>query len=204
MRTLLSTLIASCGLLLSGPALAASLYVDAYTANLFGDFHGRATLATDAGSLSELLAGTDFDLLGDGLGAGLVTTSTPLTVTHVFSPSLAVGSIESASLTVSVIDDLDLLSTEEVAISVGGSTIDGGSGSVLAGLFGGDVTAVITSVGDALDVTITAVKGDFKVGFSALVVKFDGGAVPGGPSIPEPSAALVFAAGLLVVARRRS
>lgn len=203
MRTVLYSLIASCGLLVAAPASAVSLwYADVFTSNLLGNVHGEITLPTSPSSISDLLAGVDLDVVGSGLGSGLVTTSTPITLTHIFAPDMAVASITSASLIVSVIDDFDILTSEEVAISVGGIQIDGGSGFVLAGLFGGNVTAHIASIGDSIGVEIEAVRGDFKVGFSALSVKFD--STSQRPAIPEPTAALVFAAGLVIASRRRS
>jgi hypothetical protein len=204
MRNLLLSLIACSGLLLAGPASALSYwYADVKTSSLLGDFHGSITLPTNPGSLSELIAGSDLDLLGAGLGSAYVGTTSPKTTTHSFAPGVPVGSVVSACLVVSVVDDLDL-HAEELSIAVDGSVLDGGSSSFLLGLFGGSVQGWIAGAGDSIDVTIAAVRGDFKVAFSALKVEFEGAVPPrGGPAIPEPSAALVFTAALLAVARRR-
>jgi hypothetical protein len=204
MRNLLSSLLACSGLLIAGPASALSYwYADVKTSSLLGDLHGSVTLLTDPGSIAELIAGSDLDLLGTGLGSAYVATGSPRSTTHSFAPDVPVGSVVSACLVVSVIDDLDIHS-EEVSVSIGPDVLDGGSGSFLVGLFGGSVQGSIHGAGDSIDVTISALRGDFKVAFSALSVKFESGApTRGGPAIPEPTAALVFAAGLLLVSRRR-
>lgn len=209
MRIALFSLIASCGLLLAGPASAVSLwYGDVHTSSLLGNVHTEIQLPTAPSSISSLLAGTSLDVLGTGLGSGAVSSGSPIAVTHTFAPNdVVVNAIQSASLVVSVIDDLDL-SSEEVRISIGSDVIGGGSGVMLAGLFGGDVAAFVQGAGDSINVTIAAVRGDFKVLFSALSVEFDatlGAAAPAPstPAIPEPSAALVFAAGLAIASRRR-
>jgi hypothetical protein len=73
------------------------------------------------------------------------------------------------------------------------------------GLFGGSAAAVIANTGDSIQVTIAALSGDFLVKFSALSVHFTSDVATSAPTpaIPEPTAALVFAAGLALVARRR-
>jgi hypothetical protein len=78
------------------------------------------------------------------------------------------------------------------------------SGNAFANLFSGNVTAHIASVGDSITLTMKATKGDYKVKFSVLKVKFDGDKPRDPvPAIPEPSAALIFAAGLAVAGYRR-
>lgn len=204
MRNLLLSLVACSGLLAAGPASALSYwYADVKTSSLLGDVHGTVTLPSNPGSISELIAGSDLELLGGGLGSAYVGTTSPKSTTHTFAPDVPVAAVVSASLVVSVVDDLDL-SGEEVSISIGADVLDGGSSSFLVGFFGGSVAGWIDGAGDSVAVTIAAVRGDFKVAFSALKVEFEGGTPPrGGPAIPEPSAALVFAAGLLLASRRR-
>jgi hypothetical protein len=204
MRNLLLSLIACAGLLAAGPASALSYwYADVKTSSLLGNFHGAVTLPSNPSSISDLIAGSDLDVLGAGLGSPTVGVGSPKTATHTFAPSVSVGSVLDAFVVVSVIDDFDH-HFEEVSIAIGSDVLDGGSSFFLAGLFGGNVEGWIQGAGDSIDVTISAVRGDFKVAFSALKVKFEGGAPPnGGPAIPEPSAALVFAAGLLLASRRR-
>lgn len=207
MRTLLLSLVACAGLLHAGAADALPYwYADVKTSSLLGNIHGTATLPTEPGSLAALIAGGDLDVDGGaGLGAASVGSNGSIVATHSFSPSVPVASIQDACLVVSVIDDFDL-QREEVRISIGDDVLDGGSSRFLAGFFGGSVVGWIDGAGDEIAVTIASIgAGDFRVAFSALSVKFDSGLVSpgGGPAIPEPSAALVFAAGLLVAARRR-
>lgn len=207
MRKLLLSLVACAALLHAVPAAALSYwYADVKTSSLLGNVHGRVTLPTEPGSIAALIAGSDLDFVGAGLGGALVGSSSPILATHVFSPSVPVASVVSACLVVSVVDDLDLQS-EEVRISIGGEVLDGGQSHFLAGFFGGDVEGWIDGAGDSIAVTIASIGGgDFKVAFSALSVQFESGRTPpggGGPAIPEPSAALVFAVGLLLAARSR-
>ncbi|HEY8494444.1 MAG TPA: hypothetical protein VIN04_11165 [Myxococcota bacterium] len=206
MRILRTLPIVLGGLLLAGPAAAVSYwYADVKTSSLLGDLHGSVLLPGDPGSLSDLIAGSDLDLLGSGLGSGKVEAGKPLTTTHVFAPGLPVASVVSASLVVSVVDDLDL-GFEEATVSIDGALLDGGSGKLLIDILGGSVAALVQTAGDSIGVTIAATQGDFKVAFSALKVKFETGTRPSpgpGPQIPEPSAALVFAAGLLIASRSR-
>lgn len=207
MRKLSLLLVVSVGLLNAAPADALSYwYADVKTSSLLGNVHGSLTLPTDPGSLAALIAGGDLDLDGGaGLGPAAIGAHGSIVATHTFSPGVPVASIQEACLVVSVIDDFDW-QREEVRISIGSDVLDGGSSRFLAGFFGGNVTGWIDSAGDQIAVTIASIgEGDFKVAFSALSVRFDSGLVSpgGGPAIPEPSAALVFAAGLLVAARRR-
>ncbi len=71
----------------------------------------------------------------------------------------------------------------------------------------GDVTPLIAGAGDTLDVKITALEGAFQARAAWLFVHYDvhyetlARQVPGS-AIPEPTAALLFAAGLLFTTRR--
>lgn len=207
MRKLLFSLVGCCGLLLAGPAAAVSLWhSDVYTSSLLGNTHVAITLPTSPGSVPALLALGDLASLGTGLGSGYVRPGSPITLTHTFAPGVPVSSIQSAALRVSVIDDFDI-AREEFSISVGSTLLDTGRSRLLVGVFGGSVATLIAAVGDSIQVTIAALAGDFRVAYSALSVEFSsaaGGAVPAPtPAIPEPSAALLFAAALALVARRR-
>lgn len=202
MRKLFVAVVGILGFAVAGPASAVSYwYGDVYTSNLLGDVHVRGTLPAEPSSVLDLLGSSDVDVLGGGLDGGKVSAGSPLKLTHAFSPGLPVGSVEKAALVVGVFDDLDL-GYEELEIFVGNDLLDAGQGHLLMGLFGGSVAALIANTGDKIDVTIAALTGDFHVKFSALAVRFSSDATPG-PAIPEPTAALVFAAGLALVARRR-
>lgn len=202
MRKLVVTMVAVVGVALAGPAAAVSLwYGDVYTSSLLGDVHARITLPAEPDSIAGLLGSADLDVLGAGLGGGKVAVGSPITLTHTFAPGTSVGSIEKAALVVSVLDDVDL-GYETVEISVEQDLIDAGKGRFLVGLFGGSVAALITNSGDSIGVTIASLAGDFQVAFSALAVQYASDTTPT-PAIPEPTAALVFAAGLVLAARRR-
>jgi hypothetical protein len=206
-RMLLSLSFACLGLLLSGPAAAVSLWHgDVYTSSLLGNAHFTITLPTNPESIPALLGQADLDVLGAGLGSAYVQPGQPITLTHTFAPGVPVTSIQSAALRVSVIDDFDI-AREEIAITVGSDLLDSRSSRLLVGIFGGNVAAVVAASGDAIQVTIAALAGDFHVAYSALSVEFTsagGGSTPGPtPAVPEPSAAWVFALALALVARRR-
>ena len=206
-RRLLSLAFACLGLLLAGPAAAVSLWhLDVYPSSLLGNTHVAITLPTNPDSIPALLGQADLAVLGAGLGSGYVKAGSPITLTHTFAPGVPVGSIQSAALRVSVIDDLDF-AREEFAISVGSDVLATGSSRFLWGVFGGNVAALVAGTGDAIQVTIAALSGDFHVAYSALSVAFTGAggvAVPAPtPAIPEPSAALLFGAALALAARRR-
>jgi hypothetical protein len=192
----------------ASPASATSFfYIEAFTNSLLGNVHGTALLPSFNGDLSDFLEGTDLDVLGAGLGSGLVTPGDPLEITHTFAPGVSVSSVQGAWLVVSVVDDSlgEIFEYEHALIDVDGSSF--ADGQAVLNLFAGSVGGSIAAAGDSFLETIAAQPqrhgdGDFKVLFSALKVKFDG-TTSTAPAIPEPSAALAFAAGLLLVGRRR-
>lgn len=177
-------------------------YADVQTSRFLGDVHASITLPGDPDSITDLLENTNLEKLGSGLGSGHVSTTSPLKITHTFAPNgYAVNQVHYASVIVGVLDDFDL-EYEYAELKIGTDVID--SGNAFANLFGGSVTAYIQSAGDSVELKLKATKGDYKVKFSALKVKFDAGKPRDTtPAIPEPSAALIFAAGLAVAGVRR-
>lgn len=188
----------------AGSASATTVwYADVQTSNLLGNRHADLTTLADPGSVDELLSNTELEALGAGLGSGFVSVGAPLDITHTFSPNgYTVDDVSYAFVTVGVFDDLDL-GYEFAELVIDSDVID--SGNAFANLFGGEVTALITAVGDAVSLTIQSTRGDFVVAFSALAVEFEGTAIGTGPTpaIPEPSAALIFATGLFIAGWRR-
>ncbi len=173
-------------------------FADVQTSKLLlGDIHGRITLPGDPGSISNLLENAHLENLGSGLGWGYVSTDSPLDITHTFSPSgYSVNDVHYASVYVGV------LGLGYAELKIGSDVVD--SGNAFANLFDGNVIAHIQSVGDSVTLTMKATRGAYKVQFSALKVKFDGDKPRDPvPAIPEPSAALIFAAGLAVAGYRR-
>lgn len=201
-RNLLAIGAAAAGLLAAGAASAVPVwYADIQTSTLLGNLHGDITALSDPGGIAQLLQNASVDHLGAGLGSGYVSTSAPLSITHTFAPDgFVAGVVHSATVTVMVVDDLDF-NLEYGQIALGSDVLDGGS--ALFNFFGGDVSAHVTSAGDAFTLSVQATRGDFRVVFSALSVHFDGSLPLPSPAIPEPTAALAFAAGLAVVLRRR-
>lgn len=202
LRNLLAIGVATAGLLAAGAASAVPVwYADVHTSSLLGNVHGDLTALSDPGSIAQLLQSASVDHLGAGLGSGYVSTSAPLSITHTFAPDgFVAGVVHSATVTVMVVDDLDF-AREYGQIAIGGDVLDGGS--ALFDLFGGDVSALVTAAGDSFTLSVEATSGDFRVLFSALSVHFDGSVPLPSPAVPEPTAALVFAAGLAIVVRRR-
>ena len=187
----------------AGSAAAGPIwFADVQTSKLLGNFHGNITLPSNPGSIANLLDNTHLEDLGSGLGSGYVSKRSPMNITHTFSPSgYTVNSVHYASVYVGVLDDFDL-EYEYAELKLGSDVLD--SGNAFANLFSGNVTAHIESAGDSVTLTMKAKKGDYKVKFSVMKVKFDG-EKPRDPvaAIPEPSAALIFAAGLAVAGYRR-
>lgn len=177
-------------------------FVDVQTSRLLGDVHASITLPGNPDNIPDLLKSTKLDKLGSGLGSGYVSKKSPLKITHTFAPNgYAVNQVHYASVIVGVLDDFDL-EYEYAELKIGSEVVD--SGNAFANLFGGNVTAYIESVGDSVELKMKATKGDYKVKFSAMKVKFDAGKPRDTtPAIPEPSAALIFAVGLAVAGVRR-
>ena len=149
---------------------------------------------------------------------GYVGPSRPvLEYSHVFDPAHVVTGVDSVHLGILLTDDLscstikgcfaDLLFTPDIAdVDVNGANWFQGQ----AHLLWGDITllADVESNGDTVDVRITTKENtDLLVVLSKLKVEYlyEGPrSLPdhGSSAIPEPSAALAFATGLLVVSGR--
>jgi hypothetical protein len=157
------------------------------------------------------------DLIG-GDELGLVRPGQPLEYQHTFTPDHP-GSVRilSAELGVTFADASscnegrasqrrrcelrDLLFEPEYAVVRTDGQLLGHS-DLTPPWVAGNVTALIHGAGDSIDVTISSLAGDFRARSSWLLVHYEirAGQQPGNP-IPEPSAALLFASGLLVSLR---
>ncbi len=139
---------------------------------------------------------------------------------HEFDPSYSVYGVNDVHLAILLLDDVcvggsgcgpsdlvDLFSQSEVAQVFLESSF-WQSGNALFNLLHGDITVngLIQNAGDHFTVTTFSSQGDFFVAASALKVSYETGEEndQNGPPIPEPSAALVFGLGALLVGIRRS
>lgn len=187
-------------LLLAGAAsaLPAGFYYDVVAS----EWRAQATLAIDHGSPLDVDWSAHASPESNDLGH--VGVGDPAVFTHHFEPSTDVSSIEKAWLVVGVTDDQFLDRGEEAVIELDGDVWKSG-GFFLGRLFLGDITAnaLIAGWGDSFSVTVASSRGDFIVWGSALKVAYEPGQ-GGEPSgaVPEPSAALVFGLGALLVGRR--
>jgi len=193
------SLLAALGVVLLGvqPARAISFYAEILTNDnflIFPDTSASATVTVDFDPLT-------FDWTGmttgpnTGLGAGLVTGSTPLQYSHLFDPTPDSAAVLQAWLVISVADDQLLDPPETASIELDGSFWQ--TGQATLNLFFGDITALglITMDGDTLDIEVSSVTGDFQVLASALKVKFS--------EVPEPATLLLVALGTALLAVRR-
>lgn len=177
---------------------------------------GVALLAGVIAALAAAPAGAstilyDYDLLTN---LGTVSPDHSLEYVHTFAPDgySATDDLEvtNVTLTVGLVDDFssldDLLNQPEYAqVQLNG--VDALYGQATLNLLYDDVTllADIQGYGDSFDVRITSAGGDFAVLFSHAGFEYTP-KLPAVP-VPEPSAALAFAVGALVVAaqvRRRA
>jgi len=154
---------------------------------------------------------------------GIVSVGNPLSYSHTFAPDGLdpgqVADVTKVQLAILLTDDLecahwvqcryDLRTEGEWAvIEVEGTEIFDGE-LELVNLVVRDVTllANVTASGDTFSVTIESAEGDFAAVFSAasfFYTDISPGTTGGGgtTAMPEPSAALVFGVGLLVLSRR--
>ena len=175
-----------------------------------------------AAALATLVAAPAFALTDIDIDAispiGYVGEGETIEYDHFFSPyndpSITITAIDSAWLFVGVID----LDAETEVAGIDLNSVAWQQGSATATVFFGNVTAQADLLNNngMLTVSIEATEGDFNVAFSVLqtTYTFDvtgstdgGGAGDPGSAMPEPSAALLFVVGALVVrsgARRRS
>jgi hypothetical protein len=174
-----------------------------------------------AGSPALALSGKETSTL-DRDDLGYVSDGGSLSYSHQMEafndPSIDVTSVESSWLSVMVVDDWacrslrgcvgDWFFETEVA-SIDLNSVEWVEGRATAQLFAGNVTAEagLFENDGLLEVTVNSEDGDFMVVWSALTMEYayeladTGGSGSGGPgmAMPEPSAALVFAMGALVV-----
>lgn len=157
-------------------------------------------------------------MIGDGLG--YVADGQTLEYTHFFEPAtntdIQISSIDSSVLAIGIFDDahcvrlrgcvVDWLFQTEVA-TIDLNDVEWQTGQATANVFFGEVSAQANLLvnGGLLDVTVTSGGGDFRVLWSRLETTYTwdfAGGGGSGPPMPEPSAALVFAIGALVMQRR--
>jgi hypothetical protein len=186
-------------LLLAGPASALSYFGELKTARQFpvlSDLTITATLAVD---FDPLALDLDSDWTAGGLGDGTVR-GTPKTYTHTFDPGAAPVEVQEAWLFVSVLDDLSPLpdlASETAVVRIGSDVL--ASGNAFLNILGGSVTAWVGAAGDVLQLSVSGT-GDFWLLASAFKVVYR---TPGAAAaVPEPTAALVFALGALLVFTR--
>ena len=176
------------------------------------------------------LTDTSSDSIDFG-GSGYVSQGGTFEYQHTFDPyfddGIEISAINSSWLYVSVVDDwnCDRLRgclrdwwTEGEVAAIDLNSVSWATGSATASILYGDVTAEADLLNNngVLDVRVSSDQGDFMVLWSSLVTSYEyeiagsGGGIgtSGGTSpMPEPSAALVFAIGALVmrgtVRRRR-
>jgi hypothetical protein len=193
------SLLAALGVVLLGvqPARAISFYAEILTNDnflIFPDTSASATVTVDFDPLTFDWTGTTTGP-NTGLGAGLVTGSTPLQYSHLFDPTPDSAAVLQAWLVISVADEQLLDPPETASIELDGSFWQ--TGQATLNLFFGDITALglITMDGDTLDIEVSSVTGDFQVLASALKVKFS--------EVPEPATLLLVALGTALLAVRR-
>jgi hypothetical protein len=185
-----------------------------------GTVLGVVLLASSASAMSS--AEPEFVDLLEYDELGMVSEGNPLSYSHTFAPPDLdpgqVADVTKVQLAILLTDDLNCahwvecrydLRTEGdwAVIEVEGSEIFDGE-LELVNLVVRDVTllANITASGDAFSVTIESAGGDFAAIFSAASFYYSdvspGTAGAGTTAVPEPSAALAFGVGLLVLSRR--
>jgi hypothetical protein len=177
--------------------------------------------------MSAMIASPAFALTDtyiDALGVdqlGYVSAGGSIEYDHFFAPindpSIEISSIDTAWLAVGVIDDSvcrsltacmkDWFFVGETAL-IQLNSVAWESGSATAAIFFGDVTADANLLANdgVLHVTVSSMAGDFVVLWSSLSTNYtyelaSGGGGAGQNHIPEPSAALVFAIGALLIGR---
>ena len=172
------------------------------------------------------LTATDSDRIGLS-DLGYVEAGSTLEYDHTFDPyfddNVQIDSINSAWLYVAIVDDWDcaafgdcledwFLESETAVIDL--NSVSWATGAATAAIFWGDVTAEadLLNTEGTLHVSISSSDGDFAVLGSWLLTNYDyelgdfglvgtlgGGEGTGAEPMPEPSAALVFAIGALVM-----
>ena len=157
----------------------------------------------------------DVDFLGYG-DLGYVADGASLEYQHVFEPATHEDSdiwIEGVLLEVWIVDDWACYSmnscmddwfheSEKALLDL--NNVEWASGQATAAIFWGDITAEANLLANdgVLNVTVSSGGGDFGVIKSALWTKYSyehSGGGTGSTPMPEPSAALVFAIGVLAL-----
>ena len=162
----------------------------------------RVTLdtSTDHSLLQIVLDGT-YEA-GLGLGDGYLSgTGDSVVYVHRFTPTATVDSIQNVWLAVGVLDDQFLDRAETAEIRLDGSSWKSGQATI--NLFSGDVTAYFSDNDGELTVAVVSRTGDFDVTSSLFGVEYsiDSAVSARGDivGVPEPGAAILFCAGLLLV-----
>jgi hypothetical protein len=172
-----------------------------------------STGLASAASFSSELTAADF------LNQGYVASGETLEIDHVFEPSLAVESVNFVYLSVTVTDDFNCSSfggcvgdwlwmSETAGITLNDTSWKQGDATMHT--FWGDVTelANLSEAGNVLGIDVISLAGDFQVWSTTMWVDFDVAEETGGGGsniptatgvMPEPSAALVFLVGGLMV-----
>jgi len=216
-RLLIGLLATSFTMAIAGSASADNIYVDMLTADAFGDYHSRANFESndDLSGWNPFTSNSlDLEYVGEGIGDSWVTPTQSLVFEHVFSPSATVDSVSGAWLTIWLGGDAkgDLNCAQGLACTIdseyarielsdgfGAWTFYEGDVDLKPGTFAiGSVTGSIQNVGDSLEVSVASEDGDFRLKGSALSLAFNGGSA----ATPEPTAALLFCVGGLLVARQ--
>jgi hypothetical protein len=192
MRSLL--LVVAASLAWAGSAAAVSFYGELLTP--LGGVRGTLTADFSYGDIDLSTSGlTSVDGLPNG---GLVTPDAPLSYTHFFSPGVEVEAIQSACLYVALVDDAVPLAdtftpNEWATIDLDGSLWT--QGQAVLNVLGGSVAISAFSQDGLLGIRVSSANdADFRIAGSLFKVKFDAA-----PPIPEPTAALTFGLGALVI-----
>jgi hypothetical protein len=143
---------------------------------------------------------------------GYVGDGATLEYSHAFeydSSAITLNSIDSSMLFIVVADDQWRDESETASIDLNG--VDWASGNARLNIFWGNVTAELVLNDGVVNVSVTSTGGDFRVVASLLRTAYsyelggfetsDAGGAGASPT-PEPSAALVFAIGALVMQRK--
>lgn len=218
---LLGLLVAGFMTVAAGSAAANQVFVDVLTSNYFHNQHLQSEFEGDGTDLSgwnPIKAKTlDYSYVGgnEGLGSAWVHAGEPKIFEHIFSPSTSVSHVEGAWLTLWLIDDYDddlvcngldcVMEDEFARIRLNDGTsewtlYEGNGFPGTRSFILGDMIGSIEQAGDTLQVTVSAYEGDFRIKGSGLAVSYYDEAE--GAHMPEPSAALLFCIGGLLVARR--
>lgn len=191
----------------TGASATTLYYADIMTSDPLGNVHATVTHNTDFDWFDA--AAWDVSVNGGGLGSALIPPSKTFTLT--LDGSL--GTIEQAWLYVALTDDIDPwydpldpfgMHREYAVVEFGGSSVTTEVGlldPLLAPIFA-DVTATVLSAPHSVTITVESTGGDFAILGAGLKARISTEGTPGS-AVPEPTSALLFACGALLVARVR-